>query len=269
MKKLFITLFLIVAVYGIFYFAKKLNVDASDSYPTSTQSSYSNLLDVKLPAKLPSQIKNYTQYTTSFNKKNKTPNYVAWELLGTETDGSESRHNKFWQDNDIDGCPTTNDYRNSGYDRGHMCPAADNKYSSQSMEESFSLANICPQNHALNSGAWSTLESKCRLWAQRDSVLMIVAGPIYESSDTETIGANKVRVPSSFFKVIIAPYAAQPRGIGFIYPNMKSPGNMQNYALTIDQVEEITGYDFFYSLPDDIENDIESKFSFKEWNRTK
>jgi endonuclease G len=126
---------------------------------------------------------------------------------------------------------------------------------------------MCPQIHELNDGAWKTLEQKERIWAQRDSCLIIVSGPIYAKSDKEYIGNIGVRVPSSFFKVIIAPYLDKPRGIGFVYPNMRAPGNMQNYSMTIDEVEKITGYDFFYALPDELENEIESKTSFKEWNK--
>ena len=228
---------------------------------------YDGLTDVRIPAGIDSQLKDYEGFTLSFNAANRTPNWVAWELLGSETDGPVSRGNRFWQDTDIEGCPDRSDYTSSGYDRGHLCPAADQKWSGQAMSDCFVMANMCPQAHALNSGAWSTLEKKERLWAERDSALVIVAGPIYESSDTQRIGDAGVRVPSAFFKVMIAPYLDSPRGIAFVYPNMTAPGNMQNYVMTIDEVEQLTGFDFFHNLPDDIERIVESTASFKEWNR--
>ncbi|GFI58026.1 nuclease [Muribaculaceae bacterium] len=191
---------------------------------------------------------------------------MAWELLGSETRGEAKRHNRFWQDRDVDGCPTTNDYRNSGYDRGHMCPAAEQKWSAEAMDDCFVMANMCPQDHSLNSGAWNTLENKERNWAVRDSAIVIVAGPIYNADDIKTIG-NGVLVPSAFFKVLLAPYVEKPRAIAFVFPNMSSPGSMQNYVMTVDDVEKLTGYDFFSSLPDDIENEVESKASFREWNQ--
>ncbi len=135
------------------------------------------------------------------------------------------------------------------------------------MHNSFVMANICPQKHELNTGAWKTLEDKERLWAKRDSAIVIVAGPIYDSSDKETIGKNKVRVPSAFFKVLLAPYAQPLRAIGFVYPNMKCEGNMASYAVSVDNVEAMTGFDFFSALPDSLENEIESVVSFKEWNK--
>lgn len=230
---------------------------------------YPALETVSLPEDIPSQIKEYIGFTISFNKDNKTPNYVAWELLGTETTGDQQRIDKFWKDDEIEGCPTTYDYTRSGYDRGHMCPAADQKWSYEAMYDCFVMANICPQLHELNAGAWQTLETKERQWAKRDSAIMVIAGPIYEPSDTKTIGNANVRVPSAFFKVLLAPYVDQPRGIAFVYPNMTAPGNMQDYAMSIDDLEKTLNFDFFPALPDDMEKAVESVFSFKEWNSSK
>ncbi len=226
---------------------------------------YDGLDRVTMPAAVESNEYDYEGFRLSFNRHNRTPNWVAWELLGSETEGVAKRHNKFWQDPTVDGCPTTYDYRNSGYDRGHMCPAADQKWSQQAMDDCFVMANMCPQDHALNSGAWNTLENKERVWAKRDSAIMIVAGPIYEGTDLKTIG-NGVLVPSAFFKVLLAPYVEKPRAIAFVYPNMSAPGNMQNYVMTVDDLEKLTGYDFFAGLPDSLENEVESVASFREWN---
>ncbi len=227
-----------------------------------------DLLNVTLPPSLSSVTKDYNGFSLSFNPDNRTPNYVAWELLASETYGNHSRDGqKFWQDTDLPGCPTTKDYTNSGYDRGHIIPAADQKWHSDAMRDCFSMANITPQDHALNAGAWATLEEKERLWARRDSALIIIGGPIYTDSDRKRIGEARVRVPSSFFKVILAPYLDSPRAIGFIYPNMQAPGNMADYAMSVDEVERITGFDFFSALPDDIENEVEANYSFKTWNR--
>lgn len=228
---------------------------------------YNGLETVGEPAGLLSQIKEYEGFTVSFHSSNKTPNYVAWELLDVETTGSNNRTDNFWQDPDIENCPTTKDYTGSGYDRGHMCPAADQKWSAKAMEECFVMSNICPQDHSLNAGAWATLESKTREWAKRDSCVYVICGPIYTDEDTKRIGNAGVRVPGAFFKVLLAPYIDSPRGIGFIYPNMQSPGNMQNYSMSIDEVEAITGLDFFPALPDDLEEKVEKQASFTEWNQ--
>lgn len=278
MKKTYIILLLIAAavlisigVYGLTC-SRKNSENASGSITGISSGSMSRfnsdaLLNVDIPSSLVSQVKDYEGFRVSFNKENHTPNWVAWELLASETDGDVGRYNNFWTDNEIDGCPSTYDYRNSGYDRGHLCPAADQKWSREAMEQCFSLANICPQDHSLNTGAWKTLEGKERLWAQRDSAIIIISGPIYADTDKTRIGTAGVRVPGAFFKILAAPYLDNPRGIAFVYPNMTAPGNMENYVMTIDDVEQLTGFDFLSALPDDIENEIESKSSFKEWNR--
>lgn len=263
----YISHFFYIALAAILCSCTQTQSSASTDSHAQRISHETDLLYVDIPENIPSQIKSYKGFTLSFNKMNSTPNWVAWELLASETSGASSRTNKFWKDPDIDGCPETSDYKNSGFDRGHMIPAADQKWDPEAMHQSFVMANICPQDHALNARAWSTLEKKCRLWAQRDSALIIIAGPIYQPSDRTRIGYQGVRVPSAFFKVIAAPYIDSPRGIAFIYPNMRAPGNMQNYAVTIDEIEKITGFDFFAKLPKETQDIIESNFSFKEWNQ--
>lgn len=265
-------------IIGIAYFWNSLSpgaIDKNFDSPQPTDSKSLSSIDlteldkVGMAKGIPSVVKEYEGFTVDFNPENKTPNYVAWILHGQETEGTTARSNNFWTDSEVEGCPDTRDYSRSGYDRGHMCPAGEQKWSYEAMNHSFVMANICPQKHELNTGAWKTLEDKERIWAKRDSAIVIVAGPIYDASDKETIGRNKVRVPSAFFKVLLAPYADPMRAIGFVYPNMKCDGNMQAYAVSVDDVEKMTGLDFFAALPDEIENDIEAVVSFKDWNSNK
>lgn len=272
MKRRIIGIALIVVLLaGIVYFGCRLasaGKEGNNDIPAvdDTNIDLTEIDKVIIPDGMPSKEKKYEGFTVGFNPANKTPNYVSWILLGEETEGASARSNKFWTDKEVEGCPDTRDYSRSGYDRGHMCPAGEQKWSDEAMHNSFVMTNICPQIHELNTGAWKTLEDKERIWAKRDSVIVIVAGPIYSNDDTKTIGTNEVRVPGAFFKVLLAPYADPVRAIGFVYPNMKSPGNMADYATTVDEVEKITGFDFFSSLPDDIEEAAESATSFREWN---
>lgn len=265
-QRIWIVIILLMCTCMICFGAYRLCTREDNEYKESRNPYYTGLDIVLAPPAVESKEYDYTGFKVSFNRHNRTPNWVAWELLGSETRGEAKRHNRFWLDRDVDGCPTTNDYRNSGYDRGHMCPAAEQKWSAEAMDDCFVMANMCPQDHSLNSGAWNTLENKERNWAVRDSAIVIVAGPIYNADDIKTIG-NGVLVPSAFFKVLLAPYVEKPRAIAFVFPNMSSPGSMQNYVMTVDDVEKLTGYDFFSSLPDDIENEVESKASFREWNQ--
>ncbi len=235
--------------------ANHININATD------------LLNVKTNPRQPSRIIKYTGMDVSFNPKLHIPNWVAWELTDDETDGEEPRATKFLNDENVPGCADTYDYMYSGYDRGHMAPAGDMKWSKKAMQETFYLTNICPQEHALNNGAWKNLEVKCRTWAMRDSAIYIVCGPVLTDTLREFIGDNRVAVPKRFFKVMISPYAEKPQGIGFVMPNGRVPGGIQACATTIDEVERITGHDFFSELPDELENALESQNNFPAWSR--
>ena len=231
--------------------------------------SYGSLEKVITAPNTNETIVNYKAMTISFNSKLHIPNWVAWELTEQETEGNEPRAKKFLCDEDVPGCANDWDYSYTGYDRGHMAPAADMKWDPEAMRQSFYMTNICPQAGSLNSGAWKRLEDKCRTWAQADSAITIICGPITTDKIKEHIGDSRVAVPQRFFKVIISPYANPPRGIGFIMPNAKVPGGMQAAAVSIDSVEAVTGHDFFSVLPDEIENEIESQCKFHYWSTLK
>jgi endonuclease G len=227
-----------------------------------------NLEAVVTNPSLPEKLINYTGMTVSFNAKTHQPNWVSWELLASEVSGDSERESQFTTDPNVDGCATTADYRNSGYDRGHMAPAGDMKWSPEAMKESFYLTNISPQADDLNRGAWKKLEEKCRQRAEVDSALVIVCGPIFNDGEAvERIGETGVAVPRSYFKVILSPYTNPPTAIGFIMPNGYVKGGMQACAVSVDSVEAVTGHDFFSALPDDIENKIEAECNFSRWSQ--
>lgn len=230
------------------------------------QTSVQCLAEVEIPKGV-SEIKvDYTGFTISYNPQMHQPNYGAWELTASKAQGDLPRKSKFRPDPEIDGCASLDDYRNSGFDRGHIVPAGDMKWDTQAMDDSHYLTNISPQEHNLNGGRWATLENKCREWAIRDSVLIIIAGPILSDEMPRHIGKNEIPVPERFFKVILSPYTIPPRAIGFVMPNQAPQEGLEALAVSVDQVEAMTGFDFFGCLPDDIENEIESKANYRQWN---
>lgn len=242
---------------------------SSDNTVIANNNQFGNLEMVTTPESIPSQIVNYDGMILSFNKDLHIPNWVAWELTATEVSGTFPRDDNFRGDDNVIGSAEKWDYSYSGYDRGHMAPAGDMKWSAKAMDESFYMTNMCPQAKSLNTGAWKRLEEKCRQWAEIDSAIIVICGPIVTDPINEYIGDSKVAVPQRFFKVILSPYIENPRGIGFIMPNAKVPGGMQAAAVSIDEVEQVTGYDFFSSLPDEIENDVESQCKFHYWSTLK
>ncbi|MEF2643418.1 MAG: DNA/RNA non-specific endonuclease [Paramuribaculum sp.] len=260
--KMLIFLIIIAACVGAWQLYASSAKKKADAQAVGTE----NLTKVITPKGTPEQIVSYPGMTVSFNSAKHVPNWVAWELTASMAEGKVPRESGFYNDPDVAGCAETYDYSYSGYDRGHMAPAGDMKWSSDAMHATFSLANICPQAHSLNSGSWKKLEEKCRTWAKADSSIIIVCGPVLTDNIREYIGDTRVAVPQRFFKVILAPHANPVRGIGFIMPNDKVPGGMQAAAVSIDDVEKATGLDFFSSLPDEIENEVEKQCDFHRWS---
>ena len=225
----------------------------------------------ELPARLtdrPEQILQRTGYTTSYNSQTKTPNWVAWHLTKTHTYGRNQRASeKFTEDVDVKSPRATDqDYYNSRYDRGHMCPAGDNKWDATAMRQTFLFTNICPQNHGLNKYEWNDLEIKCREWAQQYGAIDIVCGPIFDHADSQqkTVGRNRVWVPDRFFKVVLC-RSGQPKAIGFIFLNAGVKQTMKEAVCSVDEIERLTGIDFFPALDDNVEQRIEAEARLSDW----
>lgn len=211
----------------------------------------------------------HTGYVLSYNTTTNCPNWVAWELTDQEAEANEmKRKDSFKPDKEI---PSKNrvypaEYKNSGYDKGHMCPAADMKWSEKAMEDSFYMTNMCPQSPTLNRQWWQHLEDACRRWATNDDKIYICCGPIYYG-ETKTFIGNKVlvQVPDAFFKVVLSLKEGKEKGIGFIYWNDDTRQIMDDVAMPIDDIEFLTGYDFFSDLDDVIESRLESEANLKLW----
>ncbi len=229
---------------------------------------------LEIPAmekKQPSQILEYTGHTLSYNNKTRLPNWVAYELTRKEAQGNNPRKDKFAQDPEAKGAQgDKEDYRNSGWDRGHMAPAGDMKWNTQAMDETYYFTNICPQNPQLNSGDWKDLEEQCRTWAEKYGSVYIVCGPIITTNTHGKLGKNQIVIPDKFFKVLLTRKNGEYQGVGFIYDNPEirssrlstKPGPnrpLESYAVTINQVEAATGLNFFHLLPDETEARVEQQ----------
>jgi len=185
---------------------------------------------------------------------------VAWELTKEETRGNQERTNEFQPDPDVMGAKVvTYDYSGSGYDRGHMAPAGDMKWSKKAMQESFYMSNICPQDHNLNTEDWNDLEMKSREWARRYGKVYIVCGPIYKGTRNEYIGDHRVKVPDAFFKVILINDTRKQAALGFYFENEAGERPLSEYLVSVDELEELTGLDFFSALPDEEEKRLEKE----------
>ncbi len=242
----------------------------SQSAKPSQSVASSSLLYVVLPKGMSNEVLTNDVMTVYFNSRYHIPNCVIYELTETEVTISDSPGAERRKNYDYDKNPATRnspekwDYRGSGYDRGHMAPAMDMKWSPEAMRQCFYMTNMCPQDHDLNGGAWRLLEEKIHRWGKRDKRLIIATGPIMGKSVKTTGKSCAVAIPEGFYKVVYAP--EQGRAIGFIYPNEPVSGSFKKRAVTVDEVERLTGLDFFPSLPDNIENALESHADPDHWS---
>ena len=219
----------------------------------------------KLQSSRSEKVVHHTGYSVSFNTDWRIPNWVAYELTADEVAGTEPRGKNFVPDPQILQSPSTDDYKNSGYDRGHMAPAADMKWSKQAMDESFYTSNICPQNKNLNKGDWKDLEELARVIATQYGSLYICCGPIVTNT-SNTIGLNKIVVPQSFYKVFLRKKNNGAwSSIGFVMPNKAGKKPLMTYMHSVDEVEQLAGIDFFFNLPDSIEELIEADYNTSDW----
>lgn len=202
-------------------------------------------------------------YILSYNEDAEQANWVYFKLTKEMLVGDAKRSSNFRSDPFVStGSASTKDYVKTGCDRGHLCPAADMKFDDRAMYESFYMSNISPQVPEFNRGIWKQLETKVRNWAHDKDSIYVVAGPIFSDMDTR-IGENEVRVPTSFYKVLYEP--AKERIIAFILPNKGSSIPLQEFVTTVDSVERVTSIDFFSQIPDNLENELESKIELSGW----
>lgn len=205
-------------------------------------------------------------YTTAYNHSTLTPNWVAYELTDEEAAGTLPRDDAFAQDEMVKGRQADlEDYRRSGWDRGHMAPAADMKWDQQAMLESFLLSNMCPQNHELNAGSWEKTEKMARRIAKKYGKVYIVCGPIYQHNQFGTIGSNNVAVPDAFFKAFLIETNGAYSAIGFKMNNSAEKQPLKSCSMSVDELEKIIQRDLFPNLPDEVENVIEAKVVKKYW----
>lgn len=206
----------------------------------------------------------HTGFSLLYSEPHEQPEWVAYELTREEIGRGAERTDRFLPDPMVKtGTATDADYRRSGYDRGHMAPAADMSWSAKAMAESFYYSNMSPQVPACNRGVWKRLEELVRSWAVEYGALYVVTGPVLTDS-LPYIGPDKVSVPDYYYKVIVDPSGPDMKGIGFIVPNEGSNELLSHFAVSIDSVETLTGIDFFPRLQD--EEEIERNLCLKCWD---
>jgi endonuclease G len=236
--------------------------DVPDLETTETKEIY------YLPTSTTGDIVTHRYYALSYSEEHELPEWVSYELT------RERLHTK-WVDrtNDFRADPkvksrsaTPQDYKRSGYDRGHLAPAADMAFSEDAMSESFYMSNMSPQVRGFNVGVWRELEELTRDWAKKFHHLYVVSGPILNKPFIDWIGENEVAVPHAFYKVLLDLSEPELKGIAWVIPNEVTEMPLTKYATTIDEVEDLTGINFFSELMDEkLEAELEGNFDNDLW----
>ncbi len=211
----------------------------------------------------------HTAFTLCYSEEHEQACWAAYVLTAAMLKGKGFRRSNDFRPDPLvtTGSATPEDYRKSGLDRGHLVPAGDMKGSRRCMSETFYMSNMSPQVPAFNRGIWKKLEEQVRRWAEENEEIMVVTGPVLTDQGFRVIGLNKVAVPFRYYKVILDYREPELKAIGFILPNSRSDAELETYAVTVDEVEEVTGLDFFPDLPAAGEELLESKIELDKWFR--
>ena len=193
----------------------------------------------------------YSGFDLGYNEMYEQAAWVAYVLTREEVESEvASRTDQFRPDTAVrSGSADLGDYRGSGYDRGHLAPAGDMRWSETAMEHSFLLTNMSPQEPAFNRGIWRRLEEKVRQWAVEEDSLYVITGPVLDGVRGH-IGENRVGVPDAYFKVIVDLSPPRFGMAAFLIPHRGSDREPGSYLLSVDSLEALTGYDFFAFAPD-------------------
>ena len=217
------------------------------------------------------EVVRHTGYTLSWNEKYLVADWVAYELTAEELDTQEySRSEDFRPDESVRKSSQLEDYRNSGYSRGHLAPAQDFKWSANAMSETFYLTNMVPQLQNYNGGIWLRAENATRDAARITGVVYVVTGPVLTDGPFETIGVNKVAIPKECYKaLLVIDEEGAVHTIAMSIPqNAGKKEAISKYLMTVDELEALTGLDFFYELDDFIEDEAEATYDISFWPKS-
>lgn len=210
----------------------------------------------------------HSGFSLGYDENHEQARWVAYVLTREQLDRKfVKRTDWFEKDESVPtGSADFYDYKGSGYTKGHLVPSADRAWSREVNQETFLMSNISPQEYHFNAGVWRELEENVRDWARDNDRLFIVTGPVFGQSTT-TIGVQKVTVPEAFYKVILDLDQPEQKAIGFVIPNEKTDLPLSEFARSVDEVEEMTGIDFFDLLitDDDLEAKLEAAFDIQLW----
>lgn len=223
------------------------------------------LPDYIIPESTTGEIIKHQHYWLSYNDSYEQAEWVAYELAKSHLTSDDRVRPFFIEDPKVKSKSADwRNYKGSGYDRGHLCPAGDRRFSDYAFKETFYTSNITPQKRDFNSGIWNNLEMKARSWCKRYERLYIITGGILEEG-LPAIGEEDVAVPKSFFKIVARGSEEKLKILAFLIPHSATTESLENYLVPVNTIEELSGINFFEKVPDQFENAIEQNVDISGW----
>ena len=223
-----------------------------------------------LPTSTTGQVVKHHYYSLSYNEDYENAEWVAYSLSPKQLSYRQIERPRFIRDPQVK--TKSAHYKNyypNGYEKGHLLPAADRRFSTEAFDETFYTSNVSPMDHYFNSGIWNNLEKQVRYWVKRYGKLYIVTGGILQPG-LERIGREEVAVPDYFYKIVLDyKNPDKVRMIGFLVPHKDLDKPLKNFVVPVDSIETITDIDFFPALPDSIENKVEAGKHPEKWRFVK
>jgi endonuclease G len=265
-KRTLYSILAIVIVLGVYAYEHFLSEEEKSEIVEAGNTVKIDTNEYFLPSSTTGQIVHHEGYSLSYSEPHEQAEWVAYELKKSHLSNTNYKRPYFEIDKAVKtGAADWKNYKNSGYDRGHLCPAGDRKYSQNAHDETFLTSNISPQLHDFNSGIWNTLEQKVRYWASKYDGVFVVTGGVLKGN-MKTIGDEEVSVPNQFFKVLIDNNTGKTKMIAFLMPHENSNKPLYEFVVSVDSIEVLTGIDFFPELDDAIEDKLEASNSYKNWS---
>jgi endonuclease G, mitochondrial len=257
---------LLTVCYSFYSCKKEVSQNAIEKGESFVEINLNNdNLDFYLPISNTHDIVKHRYYTLSYNEKYEQAEWVAYELKRNELSKSNFDRPYFIDDPEVEsGSASWKNYKKSGYDKGHLCPAGDRRFLKEAFDETFYTSNITPQKKDFNAGIWNKLEQKTRYWASKFDGIYVFTGGVL-SPDLKTIGKEDVAVPGFFYKILLDNTKGKYKVIVFLLPHEDSDRPLTSFVVSVDQIEQITGINFFPNLPDEIENMLEKNSDYKKW----
>ena len=265
-KKPIFTIIAIIIIIGIYSYEHFQNSEEKAEIVKEGQSVKKNTNEYFLPTSTTNQIIHHQNYSLSYSEPHEQAEWVAYELKTSHISSTNHKRPYFEIDEAVKtGAAHWRNYKNSGYDKGHLCPAGDRRFTKEAHDETFLTSNISPQEHEFNSGVWNRLEQKVRYWAKKNDGIFIVTGGVLKDN-LKTIGEGKVAVPNQFYKIILDNTNGKIKVLAFLVNHQDSDLPLYKFVVSVDEVEALTGIDFFPELEDTIENKLEASSSYKSWS---